>query len=359
MGKMLGEELVAHGAIDEKQLDKALKAQLVHGGHLGTCLIELGYIDERRLGETLAAILGVQHAESACFHNIPDTVLESVPRDLVEKHGAVPFRLEDRTLHVAMMAPKDLAAIDELQFATGHQVQPWVAPEVRIVLSLENYYGVPRSRRFLLLSPDPFVLPRSSEPRVAPRVVTQVPEAPVWDEPRLDESYSQEPLQRLSDAIDDVGDAMCAALDTGQLGCSVVDCLSLGLERTILFRIHKQVARVWDSRGFDSPLALHDEVALPVLEEPVFKLLGGESAYLGPPTAVPGDSGMYGQLDIELAATVLLVPVYVEDHLVAMLYGDSGPTGRIEGNLGDYQRVANKIGPALEIQALARKVRRI
>jgi hypothetical protein len=356
---MLGEELVTHGVINEKQLDKALKAQLVHGGHLGTCLIELDYIDEQRLGEALATILGVKHAEPTLFHSIPDAVLETVSRDLAEKHSVVPLRLVDRTLHVAMIAPKDLMAIDELQFATGYQVQAWVAPEVRIVLALENYYGVPRSRRFLLLSPDPFVIPRSEAPEAHAKPATQPREAPVWEDLSPDPEYAAQPLQNLSDAIDEVGDAMCAALDTGQLGAAIVECLALGLERTILFRVHRQVARVWDSRGFDSMLALHDDVALPVLDEPVFKLLGGNGAYLGPPTNVPGDSGIYKAFDIELPARVLLVPVYVEDHLVAMLYGDSGPNGRLEGNLADYQRVAHKIGPALEIQALARRVRRI
>lgn len=42
----VGRSLVQRGLITEKQLEEALKAQLIVGGHLGTCLIELDLIDE-------------------------------------------------------------------------------------------------------------------------------------------------------------------------------------------------------------------------------------------------------------------------------------------------------------------------
>jgi hypothetical protein len=41
----LGEILIRDGVLTKRQLDIALKAQLLVGGHLGTNLIELGYVD--------------------------------------------------------------------------------------------------------------------------------------------------------------------------------------------------------------------------------------------------------------------------------------------------------------------------
>src|SRR5262245_43045439 len=53
----LGEVLVHRGVITEQQLKKALDAQLIFGAHLGTCLIELGFIEEDTLGTILSEIL--------------------------------------------------------------------------------------------------------------------------------------------------------------------------------------------------------------------------------------------------------------------------------------------------------------
>jgi hypothetical protein len=368
MPNMLGKELIARGAINQEDLDRALRAQLSHGGHLGTCLIEDGSIDEQQLGEMLGSILGVPHAEASFFHNIPAVVLGAIPSELVEKHQVVPFRIEDRTLHVAMINPRNLLVIDELQFAAGMAIEAWVAPEVRIVLALETYYGVPRSRRFLLLSPDPSFLPdatssgkpdgTSKDTKVRRVPAYPVSQSPVWANLDPENDYQRKPLHDLSAAIDRLNDAMCAATDTQELSHCVLDCLSVGLERSILFQVHDLVARIWDWRGFDASQDIASDLTLSVAREPLFQLIAETGAYLGRPE-VPRNEGLYHELDIDVPANVLLVPVYSNDQLVAMLYGDGGPAGDIPGELSDYRRVARKLGPALEIQVLERKLRRI
>jgi hypothetical protein len=65
VSKRLGERLTDHGEITRAQLDKALKAQLICGGHLGTNLIELGFVDERTLVRTLAEIYRVRWRSSS------------------------------------------------------------------------------------------------------------------------------------------------------------------------------------------------------------------------------------------------------------------------------------------------------
>ena len=47
MARKLGETLVAKGLVTRQQVDQALRIQVMRGGHLGTCLIELGFTDER------------------------------------------------------------------------------------------------------------------------------------------------------------------------------------------------------------------------------------------------------------------------------------------------------------------------
>ena len=68
---MLGESLIERGLITESQLREALHAQLIFGGHLGTCLIELGHVSERQLGHVLAELFDVHYAYPEMFLDIP------------------------------------------------------------------------------------------------------------------------------------------------------------------------------------------------------------------------------------------------------------------------------------------------
>ena len=67
----LGESLIQRGFITESQLKEALHAQLIYGGHLGTCLIELGYVNERQIGHVLADLFDVPYASVEMFEEIP------------------------------------------------------------------------------------------------------------------------------------------------------------------------------------------------------------------------------------------------------------------------------------------------
>jgi hypothetical protein len=85
----LGEYFVRKGIITPAQLDEALRGQLIFGGHLGTCLLEMGYVEESVLGRSLGEIFGVGYAAPHLFQDIPRNVIERLPRRLVEKHHAV------------------------------------------------------------------------------------------------------------------------------------------------------------------------------------------------------------------------------------------------------------------------------
>ena len=152
MSRKLGETLVDAGKITEAQLHRALTAQLIFGGHLGTSLLELGYLDEETLGETLSALFGAPYADVDMISRVPYSVVRSLPARLVEKHKVVPLKLEGRILHLAMIDPKNLLALDEISFVTGYRIMPWVSPEVRVLQVLEKYYNMDRTQRFTTLA---------------------------------------------------------------------------------------------------------------------------------------------------------------------------------------------------------------
>ncbi len=148
----LGEVLVGRGIITQEELQEGLKAQLVFGGHVGTCLIELGYLDEDDLGGVLAESFKVEYAHRDRLTNIPEPILKTVPRKLVERHKAVPFDLQGHVLQVAIVDPTNFLALDELAFVSGHRIQTWIAPALMIFRAMERYYEIPVQQRYIALS---------------------------------------------------------------------------------------------------------------------------------------------------------------------------------------------------------------
>ena len=63
MALRLGEVLIQNGIINEEQLKDALDAQLIYGGHLGTCLVEMGFVDVDHLAGILSKQFSVDPAE--------------------------------------------------------------------------------------------------------------------------------------------------------------------------------------------------------------------------------------------------------------------------------------------------------
>jgi hypothetical protein len=194
MSKRLGEVLIERGILDERKIKLVLDAQMIYGGHFGTCLVEFGFVDIDTLGQTLADTFNVEHANRDLLEGVPASVLKLLPGNLAEKHKAIPFQLEDRTLRVAMIDPRDLLALDELSFASGYRIEPWVAPEILIVRYMEQYYEVPRQLRHITVSGEALKVPsRSPTPTPAPAPAPPAEEdLPQIDRPPL------VPLERLA-----------------------------------------------------------------------------------------------------------------------------------------------------------------
>ena len=163
----IGELLLANNALTSEKLDDALKAQLIYGGRLGTNLLELGLIQENELARVLSSQLKLPKVGLEDLESVPREVLDLLSPELAERFEAIPFRLETRKLHVAMVDPSNVEAIDQLRFATGIQVVPHIATEVVIVHCLERHYQKLRPQRYIRLPDDP-MFARPAKPPAAP-----------------------------------------------------------------------------------------------------------------------------------------------------------------------------------------------
>jgi type IV pilus assembly protein PilB len=82
-----------------------------------------------------------------------DTVF-LIPKKLSLQCQALPLSRTASSRLVAMLDPSNLAAIDELKFASGLEIQVFVAPESQIRHAIQRFYNEPAERLAEAGSPD-------------------------------------------------------------------------------------------------------------------------------------------------------------------------------------------------------------
>ncbi|MCB1037901.1 MAG: hypothetical protein KDD47_28965, partial [Acidobacteria bacterium] len=148
----LGEMLQLRGWITRRQLNRALAQQRRYGGRLGTSLLEIGAVSEDQLLTVLADQGGVPRGPIDRIRELPLNLGRLIPRDLARRRRLIPVEETQDSLLVAFEDPWDLAARDEVAFATTKRIQPLGLHEVRISEGLERLYGIdcpPRIARLL------------------------------------------------------------------------------------------------------------------------------------------------------------------------------------------------------------------
>src|SRR5687767_13589559 len=113
----LGELLLQEKLITRDGLEEALEEQVVHGGRIGTNLVELGLLKEADLAKMLGK---VHNVASASGEMTPDP--QAFNPELIkfyDDRDVMPMRSDATRLSVAMINPGDLKTLDELSFKTG------------------------------------------------------------------------------------------------------------------------------------------------------------------------------------------------------------------------------------------------
>ncbi len=141
----LGELLLEERIITPEALEEALESQVVHGGRLGTNLVELGLVAE----QDLARVLGRQHnVASASGEMVPDPrALELVDLNDADEKDYLPMRMDATRMSVAVLNPHDIGTLDALAFKTGKRVVPVVIPEFRMNQLQRRYCKAFRAMR--------------------------------------------------------------------------------------------------------------------------------------------------------------------------------------------------------------------
>ncbi len=136
----LGELLMRTGRINQTQLNEALGLQKEQGGRVGTNLVKLGYLTEKQLVDSLAQHFKVPSVDLNGME-IDEAVLKIIPADIARKYTILPVSKSGATVTVAMIDPTNVFAMDDVKFMTGYRVEPVVASESAIRVSIDRYYG--------------------------------------------------------------------------------------------------------------------------------------------------------------------------------------------------------------------------
>lgn len=373
----LGEFFVRKGVITPAQLDEALRGQLIFGGHLGTCLLEMGYVEESVLGRSLGEIFGVGYAPPHLFESIPRNIIERLPRRLVEKHHAVPFDLRDRTLDVAMIDPRNLPALDELSFALGLKINPWVSPEARIFQVMERYYDIPRRQRYISVCQDldqnapggaaarvrtAYASGYAPPPHVAALALAESREAAPTLTPFAPASSGRAGVAAVGAHAeaprDALVEALCAVESMADIASAALAHAARGMTRVALFLVRGTTATLWCARGTGQDgLSRSEAVNLSVTTDPLFDLLHERDHFHGPLPSDPRLDAFFAEMRMERGTDVLLVPGYLDDRLVALLYGDGGPFGVVECDIDDMRLLVARIAVAIQILFFKKRLR--
>jgi len=136
----LGEVLLDRGVITAEQLQIAIDHQRTTDRRIGHVLIDLGFTNADAVLGGLSLQLGVPSTRLNGYRVSPSAV-QAIPEKLARKHLALPLQKVGQMLQVAIAVPTDLAALDELRFASGCQIQTFVALEDEIADAVDRSYG--------------------------------------------------------------------------------------------------------------------------------------------------------------------------------------------------------------------------
>ncbi len=393
----LGELLLHAKLITRDALDDALESQVVHGGRLGTNLVELGHVQEADLARTL----GQQHQVAyASGHMVPDQVaLKLVASNFADDKDLLPMRVDATRLTVAMVNPRDIEARDQLGFKTGKRVVPVVVPEFRMNQLLRRYCKAFRPMRAVdmdsmrpqakkveekkgasasadLMSEEEFqslyaqalqggageaaeepagleevivgeVLeeaapaqpsppPAVSAPAPAP-VSTPAPRAaaPAAPEPPLAFAEAQKALQQ-SQSRDDVGR-------------TILRFAAGKWKRALLFSVQRDLITGWLGAGAGLQNQIVGRIGVPLRAQSTFRLVRDtRSHHIGPMKRDPSTALFYQTLGGAFPTTAVLLPLLVRGKVVHMLYVDNGPGQLTPPDVGELLILSQSVARSYE-----------
>jgi len=139
---MMGEKLIASGALTTDQLHVALLEKQKSGKMLGEVLVDLGFVTSDALTHLLAESSGYEEFDPSVAMLDPDA-LALMPKELATKYQVLAVSLNEKTAVVAMADPYDVVALDKLRqiFPNHIRIEPQLCSPSILLETIDHAYG--------------------------------------------------------------------------------------------------------------------------------------------------------------------------------------------------------------------------
>ena len=387
----LGELLISEKLIQPAQLEEALETQVVHGGRLGTNLVELGFLQE----VDLARMLGKQHGlPFASGEMVPDpTALALVARSFYDDRDVLPMRLDATRLTVAVLGPKQVEATDALGFKAGKRVVTVVIPEFRMNQLLRAHCKAFRPMRPIdvhalrpskkkdeaLLSPgdagelineddfakiyakavdgsheeEEIIEGAAIEEEATELVRPPLPSAPIPPGMGLPEKpEAQAPPLSFAEAQKE----LARSTDREDIARVVLQFARSKFRRSLLLNVQGDLVTGWKGMGKGVTVRAVRRIGVTLREANTFKLVRDlKSHFIGPMKQTPGMAVFYELLGGGYPQTAVIMPLLVRGKLVHLLYVDHGPDKLTPPDIGELLILSGSVTRSYEALIQKRK----
>ena len=140
----LGQTLLGRGVISQDQLNIALTEQRKLKTPLGKILVQLGFVTEATIRDTLSESLG-QVAVDLSNTIIDHNALALVPKDIARRYQVLPVDYDKQTkkLLLAVADPANVVALDQIRalIKDDVRIEQVLARESDISIGIEQHYG--------------------------------------------------------------------------------------------------------------------------------------------------------------------------------------------------------------------------
>jgi hypothetical protein len=283
------------GVVTEQQLQAAIHHQVLYGGRLGTNLYELGFITEERLTEALARAHGLP-ATTVDHRDIQPEAVGLLSKAIASRHKVFPYRVRGKTLFLLMVDPSDHSALAKVGYSLGYIVKPLVVPEFRMIQLLKDYYGIDERWRF------------NDTHR-----------------PAVDAAPSTPPESRIEHATtrDEVVEAF------------LILCQRF-FRRVVFFIVREPWVLGWGGAGEGMDRSVASSLRIPLDQPSVFQTVTRDkTVFLGRLGPEEENQRFLKALAKRPLTNAALLPVTVKGRVVNLVYGDSGASGNVRGDLGE------------------------
>ncbi len=371
MALKLGELLLKENIITVAQLDEALRSQVIYGIKLGSSLVEMGYVDGDALAQLLSTKLGVPCVSGKELASVSRELIRDFPRTLAETYHVVPFKLEGNRLSLAMADPTDFKALEEISFATGHIVQPYIAPDVEIARALANYYRLSVGQiRYQMIAdkrrtseaakpaePATITIPTITETGELLNVTIPAEFQGFWqqEESTPDDRYQMpDDLSRYT--VDRVSIDFASARTRDEVANVFISYLGQEFTAGALFIVRGNSAVGWRAVNGGEKVPRFNELQLLLSKPSVLRqVVESKSHYLGELAGTFENQLLLKALKLPLETTLVALPVVMLQKVVAVVLvtADMEALGR---RLGELQKLVRKASLAFEMLIIKNKI---